>query len=104
MDTTPISSPNDDTTYVPRPTEPIYSDRQVPTYRTPDPMTVTPAPRGPRTGTIIFGLIALLVGVFMIALTAGLQVDSELVVISFFALGGVALLGGALGSIRRSPR
>lgn len=61
--------------------------------------------RGPRVGTVVWGLVIAAVGVGVLALAAGLVFDVELALITLVAAAGAALLIGSLiTGIRRSGR
>ncbi|QDB80158.1 hypothetical protein FE251_12770 [Georgenia wutianyii] len=52
--------------------------------------------RGPRVGTIVWGIILLLLGLGVLAVGAGLTIDLEAALIGLLALAGVGLLVKAL--------
>lgn len=111
METTPSAAdiPTDPTTTTASPTasatDPAATASPSSNY---PPTYVGSAPaetkRRPRVETVVFGFIIIAVGVFMFLLSVGLRVDAELAMIFLLTLSGVALLGGALASIRKSPR
>ena len=63
-------------------------------------------PQGPpavRTGTMVWGLLALILGLGAMAVAAGRQVDLEIALISVFVLAGAGLLiGSSIGAAQRS--
>lgn len=65
-------------------------------------------PQGPpmvRTGTMVWGLITVLVGLGAIIVAAGRQVDLEIALISLFIIAGLGLLAGsAVSALQRSGR
>ncbi len=102
MDTTAYPTPDrpePDTFSQPEPTS---GPRTMPS--TTDARIGQPGRNRLRSGTVVLGVIVVFVGIFMVALTTGLPMDAELVVIAMLALGGVALLGGALGAVSRPRR
>lgn len=84
---------------VPRPTAPL-----------PEPATapVPPAPpenRGPRSGTVVWGLIVTVFGIGIFAAAAGFNLDVQLALIVLLAAAGVALLvGSTISAVRRKGR
>lgn len=69
---------------------------------TPVPPTATPtARRGPRAGTVVWGLLVIAVGVLIIVATTGVAVDLQLAAIIGLAAAGVLLLVTALISSAR---
>ena len=54
------------------------------------------APRGPRVGTIVWGVILLLLGLGVIGVGAGLTIDLQAALIGILALAGVGLLVKAI--------
>lgn len=54
------------------------------------------APTGPRTGTIVWGVVLALLGLGCLAIGYGLRVDLQLSLIVVLAVGGIALLIKAL--------
>lgn len=87
-------------------TEPLggteHADTQVRTEQYANPG----APQGPpavRTGTMVWGLLALILGLGAMAVAAGRQVDLEIALISVFVLAGAGLLiGSTIGAAQRS--
>lgn len=85
---------------------------------TPTPPAVSPAPpaaalpplplpedRGPRAGTVVWGLVVAAVGIGILALAAGAEIDGQLALIVLLAAAGVALLvGSVVSSARRRGR
>ncbi|MFB9956210.1 hypothetical protein [Cellulomonas denverensis] len=62
-------------------------------------------PRGPRSGTVIWGLIVVAVGAGILAAAAGLRIDFQLAFIALLAVAGVGLLVSSLiGAVRRRDR
>lgn len=58
--------------------------------------------RGPRTGTIVGGLVLLLLGIGVLAIAAGATLDLQIALIVLLLITGSALLvGAALGARRR---
>lgn len=57
-----------------------------------------PHPTGPRVGTIVWGVILLLLGLGVIAVGVGITVDLQAALIALLALAGVGLLVKALVS------
>ncbi|WP_372595392.1 hypothetical protein [Actinotalea sp.] len=76
------------------------------------PAATTPAATGAgapgrwpvRVGTVVWGLVVMVVGVGLLALAAGAVFDVELAVIALVAAAGVALLAGSLVSAGRRRR
>lgn len=66
------------------------------------------SPQGPpmvRTGTMVWGLIAVLVGLGAITVATGQQVDLGIALISLFIIAGLGLLtGSAVSALQRSGR
>ncbi|MGC0142821.1 MULTISPECIES: hypothetical protein [unclassified Pseudactinotalea] len=66
------------------------------------------SPQGPppaRTGTMVWGLVAVLVGLGAIAVATGRRVDLEIALISLFIIAGFGLLiGSAVSALRSSSR
>jgi len=56
----------------------------------------TPARSGPRVGTVVWGIILLLLGLGVLGVGAGLTVDLQAALIALLALAGVGLLVKAL--------
>lgn len=54
--------------------------------------TVITEETGPRTGTIVWGVILALLGLGVIGIGLGLRVDLQLALIVLLAVGGVGLL------------
>ena len=52
--------------------------------------------RGPRVGTIVWGIILVLLGLGVLAVGAGLTIDLQAAAIGLLALAGVGLLVKAL--------
>ncbi|WP_454085413.1 hypothetical protein [Georgenia sp. Marseille-Q6866] len=52
--------------------------------------------RGPRVGTVVWGIILLLLGLGVLGVGAGLTVDLQAALIALLALAGVGLLVKAL--------
>lgn len=65
----------------------------------------TPAPvpedRGPRSGTVVWGLVVAAVGVGVLAMAAGARIDAQLALIVLLAGAGAALLIGSVVSAAR---
>ena len=62
----------------------------------------TAAPAGIRTGTLVWGVIALLVALWSLATTVlDWDIDPPLVAITLSALGGVALVAGGIAGATR---
>jgi len=71
------------------------------------PATPLPLPedRGPRAGTVVWGLVVAAVGIGILALAAGAEIDGQLALIVLLAAAGVALLvGSVVSSARRRGR
>ncbi|WP_413452207.1 hypothetical protein AA0Y32_11980 [Georgenia phoenicis] len=56
----------------------------------------TAPPSGPRVGTVVWGIILLLLGLGVLAVGAGVTVDLQAALIALLALAGVGLLVKAL--------
>lgn len=78
-------------------------------------MTSTPTPqspegtdsRGPRVGTVVWGLVVIALGAGVIALATGSTIDLGLAAIVLLAGAGLALLIGSLAAglrVNRPPR
>lgn len=67
----------------------------------PTPPATTTAARGPRAGTVVWGLLVIAVGALVIVATAGIDVDLQLAAIIGLAAAGVLLLITALVSSAR---
>lgn len=83
---------------------PAAPPRPAPAASTPAPMPApvpVPASRGPRAGTVVWGLIVAVIGLGALAATAGYRIDSQLAFIVLLAVGGVSLLIGSLVSAAR---
>ncbi|QCU77442.1 hypothetical protein E7744_03845 [Citricoccus sp. SGAir0253] len=66
------------------------------------PSTGTAAPAGIRTGTLAWGVIALLVALWSLATTVlDWDIDPALVAITLAALGGLALVAGGIAGATR---
>lgn len=63
-----------------------------------------PVPVGARVGTIVWGLVLVLLGLAVVAIGAGFQLDLEATLIGLLLLAGVALLVGAIGTSVRGSR
>jgi hypothetical protein len=64
-----------------------------------------PEDRGPRAGTVVWGLVVAAVGIGILALAAGAEIDGQLALIVLLAAAGVALLvGSVVSSARRRGR
>lgn len=55
-----------------------------------------PARNGPRVGTVVWGIILLVLGLGVLGVGAGLTVDFQAALIALLALAGVGLLAKAL--------
>ncbi|ACQ81280.1 hypothetical protein Bcav_3036 [Beutenbergia cavernae DSM 12333] len=72
-----------------------------------EPVVITPpvAPvlrsRGPRPGTVVWGLVIMAVGIVLIAIASGARIDLQLTFIVLLTGAGLALLIGALLAGRR---
>lgn len=66
------------------------------------------SPQGPppaRAGTMVWGLVAVLVGLGAIAVATGRRVDLEIALISLFVIAGLGLLiGSAVSTLQSSSR
>lgn len=62
---------------------------------------VTPARRGMRVGTVVWGLVLATIGAGVLAWAIGLSFDVELAVIVLVAAAGVLLLAGSLATVWR---
>ena len=66
------------------------------------------SPQGPppvRAGTMVWGLLVLVLGLGAMAVATGRRVDLEIALISLFVLAGVGLLAGSLiGAAQRARR
>lgn len=72
---------------------------------TPEPAPVAPRARGPRSGTVIWGLVVVALGTAILAAAAGFRIDFQLAFIALLATAGVALLISSLVSaVRRRDR
>lgn len=72
---------------------------------TPEPTPVAPRAQGPRSGTVIWGLVVVALGAAILAAAAGLRIDFQLAFIALLATAGVALLISSLVSaVRRRDR
>ncbi|GMA32217.1 hypothetical protein [Litorihabitans aurantiacus] len=61
--------------------------------------------RGPRPGTVIWGLLVIAVGVLTIVASTGISLDLELAaIIGLAAAGGLLLLTAVLGAARARRR
>lgn len=72
-----------------------------------DPASVGPgpeAPRGPRTGTVLWGLAVVVAAIAILAVAAGEHVDFSLVAIGVLALAGATLVIGSIVSAARRRR
>ncbi|WP_152187808.1 hypothetical protein [Georgenia satyanarayanai] len=56
----------------------------------------SPVRTGPRVGTVVWGIILLLLGLGVLAVGAGVTVDLQAALIALLALAGVGLLVKAL--------
>ncbi|WP_454049617.1 hypothetical protein [Cellulomonas sp. Marseille-Q8402] len=64
-----------------------------------------PEDRGPRSGTVVWGLVVAVFGVGILAVAAGVRIDVQLALIVLLAAAGVALLvGSLLTAARRRSR
>ncbi|NKY07624.1 hypothetical protein HF998_11670, partial [Cellulomonas hominis] len=64
-----------------------------------------PEDHGPRSATVVWGLIVTAVGIGILAVAAGARIDVQLALIVLLAGGGVALLvGSVLTAARRKNR
>ncbi|PYG00635.1 hypothetical protein SAMN05216184_103208 [Georgenia satyanarayanai] len=61
-----------------------------------DHTTASPVRSGPRVGTVVWGIILLLLGLGVLGVGAGLTVDLQAALIALLALAGVGLLVKAL--------
>ncbi len=59
-------------------------------------------PSGPRTGTIVAGLVLVLLGLGVVAVGAGATLDLQAALIVLLVVAGAALLVGAVLGARRS--
>lgn len=74
-----------------------------------EPATAETAPAAPtrphlRVGTVVWGLIVAVIGVGVVALASGAEIDVELALIVLLGLAGVGLLGGSIAMAARRPR
>lgn len=96
-----------DTTHAPAaasPPSPPAPSSPPATTSAPAPVPV-PEDRGPRSGTVVWGLIVAVVGVGILAVAAGARIDVQLALIVLLAAAGVALLvGSVLTAARRKNR
>lgn len=73
----------------------------------PAPTPAPPAPRqdrGPRVGTVVWGLVIAAIGVGLLAVALGVVFDVELAFIVLVAAAGVLLLVGSVFGARRRRR
>lgn len=92
----PAAQPHADQPYAAR-TNPYAGNLQA------DPYASAAAPTGPRVGTIVWGMILLLLGLAVIAVGLGTRLDLQLALVVLLAVGGVGLLlNAALRARRRS--
>jgi hypothetical protein len=88
----------------PSPSTPPAPPSPPATTSAPAPVPV-PEDRGPRSGTVVWGLIVAVVGVGILAVAAGARIDVQLALIVLLAAAGVALLvGSVLTAARRKNR
>ena len=57
---------------------------------------------GPRTGTIIWGILVTLFGLVTIAMSSGWRFDGTILVVSFLVTAGMAILAGSIYGVIRS--
>ncbi len=62
------------------------------------------APATPRTGTVVSGLILILLGAGIAAIGLGFRLDLQVALIVLLLVGGVGVLLGAFLGARRSER
>ena len=65
-------------------------------------MATAPAPVAQRVGTVVWGLIVAAVGIGLLSLAWGANLDAELALIVLLGVAGAALLVGSLVGLRRS--
>ncbi|HLV04600.1 hypothetical protein [uncultured Georgenia sp.] len=58
--------------------------------------TITPQRTGPRVGTIVWGIILVLLGLGVVGVGLGLTIDLQAALIALLVLAGVGLLVKAL--------
>ncbi len=63
-----------------------------------------PEDRGPRAGTVVWGLIVAAVGILVLAVAAGVRIDFQLALIILLGAAGVALLVGSVLTAGRRKR
>jgi hypothetical protein len=86
----------------------VVSDSPRPAPEVPRPAPEAPAPRpapersGLRVGTIVWGIVVAVIGVGLLSLAWGAQLDAQLSLIVLLGAAGVALLVGSLVGLRRS--
>lgn len=84
-----------------RPAEPVPS---VPVATVSAPPTTAPRRRGPRVGTVVWGLVVIALGIGILGTIAGFRIDFGLAVIVLLGAAGLALVVGSLvTSLRRRP-
>ncbi|WP_265520708.1 hypothetical protein [Oerskovia flava] len=67
--------------------------------------TATKAPSTLRVGTVVWGFVVVAIGIGVLAISFGAQIDVELAAISLLGLAGVSLLVGAVvAGARRNRR
>lgn len=67
------------------------------------PVEAAPAPRPPqRVGTVVWGIVIAAVGIGLLSIAWGANLDAELALIVLLGVAGVALLVGSLVGLRRS--
>lgn len=87
-----------------QPSSPAWATAPAQTW-TPEPAPVAPRARGPRSGTVIWGLVVVALGTAILAAAAGFRIDFQLAFIALLATAGVALLISSLVSaVRRRDR
>lgn len=112
LDVDPVDHRYDDTRYDDdaAATRPLTVDEPVGTTGADDTSAASAAPveadraerpRGPRVGTVVWGLVIAAIGVGLLAVASGASLDVELAIIVLVAAAGVALLVGSLLTARR---
>lgn len=63
---------------------------------------LAPRPSGPRVGTVVWGLVVVVIGLGLLATAAGFRIDLDVAAIVVLGAAGLALVGGSiLTSLRR---
>ncbi len=104
-DTRPIVDDEDTRPMPPAPAEPTGHIRVVSSTGPAAVASVPappPAPVAQRVGTVVWGLVVAAVGVGLLSVAWGANLDAELALIVLLGVAGAALLVGSLVGLRRS--